>query len=897
MTTDALTTLQGNLEVLPPVTQRAITAADSDNAVQIHTAGPLPSASVRTPDGRLVRVHSGRDPVTEAEQFVESALGALPGGAPSVVMVLGPGLGYSLEAIARRAPGTRMIAIEPFPALARAMLERRDWREWIESKRLIVLVGPEYLAAGDTGRMLNERAAASAAIIAHPVIQREWPAAIARARAAADHVVSGALANAEARKMFAGRYLLNTLRNLRALLAEGDVSALRDVFSKVPAIVVAAGPSLDRSLDRLRAIGDGVLIVAVDTTLRPLGAAGIRPHVVVAVDPSELNARHLLDLEDTAGTWLVSEGSIDPRVFPNFAGRTFAFKVSDHQPWPWLRTYGFDRGTLRAWGSVLTTAFDFAIHAGCDPIVFVGADLAFTGGVHYCRGTMNEAEETLDAPDVVRAEGFAEALRQQGRPTSMEVDIRGARVVSTPAFVQFRDWLVARALEASPRAALNATGNGILHGAGITQVDLQEMSFPSGGADIAARLKAAWLESLDDRRRSQRALEEVLAERGSEAVPKHAWQEFVSDEAALERITGYIAEAWRSQPLVSTQPQCVCRLAGSVVRFTSEAAGAPAPVVQWQVSSDGGKSWSDIDGATAATYETVIAAGDNGKQVRAMFTNTHGSASSEAAAVTVSTGVLVYDFNGDGKPDVFWRDPATGANEIWYLDRITRTGIGRLIAVPDTLWIPAAVCDLTGHGKTDMLWRYMNGHHSVWHMDGIERAGSGTIDPEEDLAWIVVATGDFDGNSTSDILWHHTLTGATSIWYMDGLSRLRTGSLGVEPDLAWRAVAVGDFNGDGKLDLIWRNSVTGQNRVWFLDGERRVADASLDAEPDSAWQIVGTGDFNGDGHADLLWRNGTTGEMRVWYLDGVRRTGVESFILDGPHTTVISAEELKRRSK
>src|SRR5207253_863624 len=51
---------------------------------------------------------------------------------------------------------------------------------------------------------------------------------------------------------------------------------------------------------------------------------------------------------------------------------------------------------------------------------------------------------------------------------------------------------------------------------------------------------------------------------------------------------------------------------------------------QWQVSSDGGATWSDIAGATATTYTSP--AGYAGKQVRAQVTATNSDGSSQAAS-------------------------------------------------------------------------------------------------------------------------------------------------------------------------------------------------------------------------------------------------------------------------
>ena len=41
--------------------------------------------------------------------------------------------------------------------------------------------------------------------------------------------------------------------------------------------------------------------------------------------------------------------------------------------------------------------------------------------------------------------------------------------------------------------------------------------------------------------------------------------------------------------------------AGQTYSFTASGSGSPAPTVQWQVSTDGGSSFSNIPGATSTT--------------------------------------------------------------------------------------------------------------------------------------------------------------------------------------------------------------------------------------------------------------------------------------------------------
>jgi hypothetical protein len=60
---------------------------------------------------------------------------------------------------------------------------------------------------------------------------------------------------------------------------------------------------------------------------------------------------------------------------------------------------------------------------------------------------------------------------------------------------------------------------------------------------------------------------------------------------------------------------------------------------QWQSMPPGGSSFSDIGGATSSSYTTPLAAlADNGTLFRCVVTNGQGSATSNAATLTVSNG-------------------------------------------------------------------------------------------------------------------------------------------------------------------------------------------------------------------------------------------------------------------
>jgi uncharacterized delta-60 repeat protein len=96
-------------------------------------------------------------------------------------------------------------------------------------------------------------------------------------------------------------------------------------------------------------------------------------------------------------------------------------------------------------------------------------------------------------------------------------------------------------------------------------------------------------------------------------------------------------------PAIVTQPTNQTVPAGFTAAFTATATGAPVPTVQWQASTDNGASFVDVDGATATTYSFTVAAPDSGKQFRAVFTNSEGTATSTAVTLTVPPPTMSLD--------------------------------------------------------------------------------------------------------------------------------------------------------------------------------------------------------------------------------------------------------------
>jgi hypothetical protein len=489
---------------------------------------------------RATTIH-GRDPHREADRAVAQLLDA---GDCDLLVVIGLGLGFLLDALERRHWGGRILAIEPEPQTVPELRARRDWSAWTNADRLRILVGPAFEGATDCWRWLGD-GSDEPRLFVHPVLERIRPNEVAAARAVVQRIRYDAVSNAEARRKFGANYLLNTLTNLPAIASQPDVSVLRGSASGVPAIVVGAGPSLDSSLAALLEVQHKALIICVDTALRPLLAGGVHPHAVVALDPTELNGQHLTEVPECKNTFLVSEGSIEPLAVTAFAGRTFFFSVSDHQPWPWLQGLGTGAGQLRAWGSVLTGAFDLALTMGTDPIVFVGADLSYPGDRPYCRRVSFEEEwARRERSGTPLEQQWQDAIDHWGR--QMEPDVTGVPVRTAPHLVAFRDWLLQQMRQHSSRRFVNAGGAGILKGANIEQRLPGDLSSLFAGHGVLAHPFRERHRSRDSQRvrAAARALAQDAASGGASNAVLRDWQAFAPG-ITLEAIAQALGAAER----------------------------------------------------------------------------------------------------------------------------------------------------------------------------------------------------------------------------------------------------------------------------------------------------------------------------------------------------------------
>lgn len=602
-----------------PANSPSVTPAQPAGAagrVRLSSSSGPADLSVRTPGGDWLRLHSARAPEAEAQGLVDRALNG--GAVPPMAAVIGVGLGFVIDELRRRRADIRIVALEVIPELLPHWRLRADVDGMVAAGELVVATDPSYqlpAAPWPASVLVDEPL-----VIVHPALAHHWPSAVERARKVLAQFLYERRANEEARQRLAPMYLEHTLRNLEPLLGATDVSALEGVAAGEPLILCGAGPSLDRLLPELKAQRSRSWLVALDTAVRPLMAAGIVPDLVVCIDPTPLNGRHLLDLPRRQRPWLVAETSVDPRALAAFAGRLFACRINRADPWPWLETLGVAPTKVRAWGSVLTTACDLITHMKPASVAFAAIDLAYTNGQTYCRGTV--FEEDWEEHRVHHGLPTIEAVwdqRLRGN-TVDEPDVHGRLTATASHLVAFRNW--ARTLVANTPSCrfVNVTGAGILHGEGITQTTLESWleGTPALRGEVEPRLARLAVGSWRPRRAAVlTALTRAVSAEAEE--PWAAWQERVPrvDRGELTRALEHNrrrTDAFRGVTDMSTAESDWIDVPFDAGHFY-----AAAPM-QWRVCDHGGITYSyRVDGKTLMLSFTINRSSIEGPPTRELF--------------------------------------------------------------------------------------------------------------------------------------------------------------------------------------------------------------------------------------------------------------------------------------
>ena len=353
-------------------------------------------------------------------------------------------------------------------------------------------------------------------------------------------------------------------------------------------------------------------------------------------------------------------------------------------------------------------------------------------------------------------------------------------------------------------------------------------------------------------------------------------------------------------PAFITQPGNATITEGQNAQFVVAVSGAPAPTLQWQVSTNGGSSWADISGATNAIFDVLGATlSQNARQFRAVASNTAGSVPSQAAILTVhaapgtkafGTATLIesgstsaarpriaFAPNGDAmavwmqqSDGVYfhvWANRYTVATKSWGTEALIGPGVG-------DAWDPRIAID--SHGNALVVW-YQDGdptgagRNDIW--SNYYTAGSGwgsAMLVETDNAGPAVSPQvAFDPSGVGVAVWLQSDGTASQIrsnrftagaWGTVAVLEAVTPGASRSPQIALDAsgnalVVWSRYDGTSAFDNIWANRYTAGSG-WGTAGLIESDNTGAATVPQVA--------FDASGNALAVWQQSDGSRRNIW---------------------------------
>ncbi len=362
--------------------------------------------------------------------------GLLKGAGPADTLVLaGSGLGWHAKAAASLAQGPQVVVFEPDPrrrALAQSLGPDLTGVDIVSDvNALAEALGQRLVYSQDQpGRV---------AVFAPRAYRQGEPELVAQAKEVVQQALSRSRIDLHTRRAKQETWLDNLRANFKYVLECPDVTRLAQRFQGLPAVVVGAGPSLDESLAGLAGLSRRALFLGAASAIGPLARVGEALHLAVALEAKDESRQ--FGEADPARTWLAAATSGHCKHFTGWPGSSKA--LFHLQPWA-AELSGGGLG-LPNGGHATSAAFALAVLWGCDPIVLVGQDLAYSGGRIHAQGRPGGEDEQRPEKIMVPAIG-------------------GGQAETSPVFLSYISWYQETAAYLAKRGSgprvINATAQG-----------------------------------------------------------------------------------------------------------------------------------------------------------------------------------------------------------------------------------------------------------------------------------------------------------------------------------------------------------------------------------------------------------------------------------------------------
>ena len=179
----------------------------------------------------------------------------------------------------------------------------------------------------------------------------------------------------------------NLVNNIPDLLNEAPLHHYKDTYKGKAALIVGAGPSLDRNIETIKNNRDKFIIFTVGTALHSLLSNDIIPDFLSIIELYDCS-KQVKDVDLSQINYIIEPYS-NPVLHKVDAKRIFSHVTNNVDINKlWAEMCNFDNSDYYSSGTVTFSAMDTARILGCSKIITVGLDLAFSKGRCYSKDSI-----------------------------------------------------------------------------------------------------------------------------------------------------------------------------------------------------------------------------------------------------------------------------------------------------------------------------------------------------------------------------------------------------------------------------------------------------------------------------------------------------------------------------
>lgn len=322
-------------------------------------------------ENKSIYLHSKYNPTREAKNIAEENYDLNV----QNYIIFGLGFGYHVEQLMKIAPNANFYILETNKEIFRLAVDNVDLTSIIDNNRIHLYVSddiPQISKIFNNILLLDDMK-----IVLHNTFLKIIPNHLLEIK----HLLEEFKMKEKSVEKFTPLLEQNFKVNIENY--DKNVDILFNKFKNIPLYIISAGPSLDKNIKELKKVKG--IILSVGRAVRPLLKEGIAPNLIIITDPQQfVYDRQLKDLHIDVPIIVLS--TCDKNIMLKYKGQKL---IALQEGYLMAEKYARENKNklIQTGGSVATTALDVAINMGCNPIIFVGQDLAYTNNKTHSKAT------------------------------------------------------------------------------------------------------------------------------------------------------------------------------------------------------------------------------------------------------------------------------------------------------------------------------------------------------------------------------------------------------------------------------------------------------------------------------------------------------------------------------